>query len=111
MNHMLHIAAIVQLRNNTDGRAYYRRKLDAQPLFSGDEVEITFPLASRAYLRMPFGRKPVAPVDELAGSLRWRRIVFGHGGSAVWVLPHLPASRRTGRRKAASWRCPVWRLL
>ena len=29
MNHMLHIAAVVQLRNDTDGRAYYRRKLDA----------------------------------------------------------------------------------
>jgi transposase len=29
MNHMLHIAAVVQLRNDTEGRAYYRRKLDA----------------------------------------------------------------------------------
>jgi transposase len=29
MNHMLHIAAVVQLRNDTDGRAYYRRKLEA----------------------------------------------------------------------------------
>ena len=27
MNHMLHIAAIVQLRNDTDGRTYYRRKI------------------------------------------------------------------------------------
>jgi transposase len=26
MNHMLHVAAIVQLRNDTEGRAYYRRK-------------------------------------------------------------------------------------
>src|SRR5262245_17431629 len=29
MNHVLHIAAIVQLRNDTKGRAYYRRKLAA----------------------------------------------------------------------------------
>ena len=27
MNHMIHVAAIVQLRNDTEGRAYYRRKL------------------------------------------------------------------------------------
>jgi transposase len=26
MNHVLHIAAIVQLRNDTEGRAYFRRK-------------------------------------------------------------------------------------
>jgi len=30
MNHVLHIAAIVQLRHDTEGRAYYRRKLDAK---------------------------------------------------------------------------------
>ena len=29
MNHVLHIAAIVQLRHDTPGRAYYRRKLAA----------------------------------------------------------------------------------
>jgi transposase len=29
MNHVLHIAAIVQLRHDTEGRAYYRRKLAA----------------------------------------------------------------------------------
>ncbi|GAA4735889.1 IS110 family transposase [Nocardioides endophyticus] len=29
MNHMLHIAAIVQIRHDTEGRAYYRRKLAA----------------------------------------------------------------------------------
>ena len=29
MNHVIHIAAIVQLRHDTDGRAYYRRKLAA----------------------------------------------------------------------------------
>jgi transposase len=29
MNHMLHIAAVTQIRNDTDGRAYYRRKLEA----------------------------------------------------------------------------------
>jgi hypothetical protein len=27
MNHMIHIAAISQIRLDTDGRAYYRRKL------------------------------------------------------------------------------------
>ena len=27
MNHVLHVAAIVQIRHDTDGRAYYRRKL------------------------------------------------------------------------------------
>jgi hypothetical protein len=27
MNHVLHIAAIVQIRHDTKGRAYYRRKL------------------------------------------------------------------------------------
>jgi transposase len=30
MNHVLHIAAIVQIRHDTEGRAYYRRKL-AEP--------------------------------------------------------------------------------
>ncbi len=29
MNHMLHVAAIVQIRHDTEGRAYYRRKLAA----------------------------------------------------------------------------------
>ncbi|BBH17716.1 hypothetical protein Back2_20030 [Nocardioides baekrokdamisoli] len=29
MNHVIHIAAIVQIRNDTEGRAYYRRKLAA----------------------------------------------------------------------------------
>jgi transposase len=29
MNHMLHVAAIAQIRNDTEGRAYYRRKLAA----------------------------------------------------------------------------------
>ena len=28
MNHVIHIAAIVQIRHDTEGRAYYRRKLD-----------------------------------------------------------------------------------
>jgi transposase len=30
MNHVLHVAAIVQLRNDTEGRAYYRRKRAAK---------------------------------------------------------------------------------
>jgi hypothetical protein len=29
MNHVIHVAAIVQLRHDTEGRAYYRRKLAA----------------------------------------------------------------------------------
>ncbi len=29
MNHLLHVAAIVQVRHDTEGRAYYRRKLAA----------------------------------------------------------------------------------
>ncbi len=29
MNHMIHIAAVTQLRLDTEGRAYYRRKIDA----------------------------------------------------------------------------------
>ena len=29
MNHVLHVAAIVQIRRDTEGRAYYRRKLAA----------------------------------------------------------------------------------
>ena len=29
MNHVIHIAAIVQIRHDTEGRAYYRRKLAA----------------------------------------------------------------------------------
>jgi hypothetical protein len=29
MNHMIHIAATTQLRHDTEGRAYYRRKLAA----------------------------------------------------------------------------------
>src|SRR5215204_6526081 len=29
MNHMIHIAAVTQIRNDTPGRAYYRRKLAA----------------------------------------------------------------------------------
>jgi hypothetical protein len=29
MNHVIHIAAIVQLRHDAEGRAYYRRKLAA----------------------------------------------------------------------------------
>ena len=29
MNHVIHMAAASQLRHDTDGRAYYRRKLAA----------------------------------------------------------------------------------
>ncbi len=29
MNHVLHVAAVVQIRHDTEGRAYYRRKLAA----------------------------------------------------------------------------------
>ena len=29
MNHMLHIAAVTQIRNDTNGQAYYRRKIAA----------------------------------------------------------------------------------
>ncbi|MCW2809080.1 MAG: family transposase, partial [Marmoricola sp.] len=29
MNHVVHVAAIVQIRHDTEGRAYYRRKLEA----------------------------------------------------------------------------------
>ncbi len=29
MNHVLHVAAVVQIRHDTEGRAYYRRKIDA----------------------------------------------------------------------------------
>lgn len=29
MNHMLHIAAVTQIRLDTEGRAYYRRKIAA----------------------------------------------------------------------------------
>ena len=29
MNHVLHVAAVVQIRHDTEGRSYYRRKLAA----------------------------------------------------------------------------------
>jgi hypothetical protein len=38
MNHVLYIAAFVQLRHDTPGRAYYRRKVRHEAL--GDRVEV-----------------------------------------------------------------------
>ncbi|MGO4660978.1 transposase [Terrabacter sp. 2TAF16] len=38
MNHMIHIAAVSQIRLNTDGRVYYRRKRRGQEAARGAQV-------------------------------------------------------------------------
>ena len=59
MNHVIHIAAIVQLRHDTEGRAYYRRKLaagktpmEALSLQSGNRVVLAVlpPMPQEAFL-------------------------------------------------------------
>ena len=53
MNHVLHVAAIVQLRHDTPGRAYYRRKLAAGKTPTGSDP---LPEATAVRRRLPPAR-------------------------------------------------------
>jgi hypothetical protein len=57
MNHVIHIAAIVQLRHDTEGRAYYRRKLAAGKTPDGSPA-LPQTTTLRRHLPTPRRRRP-----------------------------------------------------
>ena len=90
MNHVLHVAAIVQLRHDTEGRAYYRRKLAA----GKTPVEALRCLKRRfsdvIYRRLLADARATDPSDAQAGP-------GGHRGatpqsSAADLPPHIDTS-------------------
>ena len=89
MNHVLHIAAIVQLRHDTEGRAYYRRKLAAgkTPM---EALRCLKRRLSDVIYRQPGRRRPTRRAADEAGP-------GGHCGaslqsSAVDLPPHIDTS-------------------
>ena len=78
MNHVLHIAGIVQIRHHTEGRAYYRPKLDAGKT-SVEALRCQTPILRR-HLPTPRHRRPTpspahrgAPGRALRGDSRIQR--------------------------------------
>ena len=73
MNHVIHIAAIVQIRHDTEGRAYYRRKLAAGELNHQDDSLERAKLAAPSDLRLPaFGVfERTFPIDQLPCLEMW----------------------------------------
>jgi hypothetical protein len=94
MNHMLHIAAVTQIRLDTEGRAYYRRKRAA-----GKK-----PLEAMRCLKRRLSdvvyRQLVADAEQAAMTASSREIGTGPGGhcgatqesSAVDLPPHIDTS-------------------
>ena len=87
MNHMIHIAAISQIRLDTEGRAYYRRKLAA-----GKN-----PHRSHALPQAQDLRRHLPPARRRRPSDSWRAGPGGHCGatqesSAVDLPPHIDTS-------------------
>jgi transposase len=88
MNHVVHIAAIVQLRHDTEGRAYYRRKLAA-----GKTPSAALPQATHLRRHLP-------PLVTDARATEDRTAETGPGGprgatqeaSTVDVPPHIDTS-------------------
>ena len=67
MNHVLYIAGIVQLRNDTDGRAYYRRKL-AQSKTSMEALRcLRRRLSDVVYRKLVADAQPRATQPDQAG--------------------------------------------
>ena len=76
INRVLHIMAIVQLRNDTEGRAYYRRKLAAGKTTDGSHARTQTATVRR---RLPAdGRRPETAATSHRGRARedkWGRLL------------------------------------
>ena len=91
MNHMLHIAAITQLRLDTHGRAYYRRKL------AEGKTRMEAMRCLRRRLSDAVYRQLVADAQPRASGSRTRRAREGTRGasqesSAADLTPHIGTS-------------------
>ncbi len=90
MNHVIHIAAIVQLRHDTEGRAYYRRKLAAGKTPMEALRCLKRRLSDVIYRRLVADAQPVDTTADGTGP-------GGHCGaslqsSAVDLPPHIDTS-------------------
>ena len=90
MNHVIHVAAIVQLRHDTEGRAYYRRKLAAGKTPMEALRCLKRRLSDVIYRRLLADARATDPSDAEAGP-------GGHRGatqesSAVDLPPHIDTS-------------------
>ena len=85
MNHMIHIAATTQIRLDTHGRAYYRRKIAA-----GKSRRRSDALPQTADLRRPV---PPAPHRRRRAQRAWTRVREGTAGRHT--NPARPAYTRT----------------
>ncbi len=83
MNHMIHIAAATQIRLDTPGRAYYRRKIAA-----GKSPPRSDALPQTTHLR-----RPVPPAPHRRRREAWTRVREGTAGRHTY--PARPASTRT----------------
>jgi hypothetical protein len=94
MNHVIHIAAIVQLRHDTEGRAHYRRKLAA----GKTPVEALRCLKRR--LSVVIYRRLIADAQAHAQTIEMTTAEAGAGGhrgatlqsSAADLPPHIDTS-------------------
>ena len=89
MNHMIHIAAISQIRLDTDGRAYYRRKraegkkpLEAHAMPQAQDLRRHLPTAPR--------RRPTR--SRATGAGPGGHCGATHESSAVDLPPHIDTS-------------------
>ena len=89
MNHVLHIAAIVQIRHDTEGRAYYRRKL-AEGKTPMEALRcLKRRLSDVVYRQLVADSKaPATPVDADPGGHRGATL----RSSAVDSHPHIDTS-------------------
>ena len=76
MNHMIHIAATTQLRHDTEGRAYYRRKLAAGKTKAEAMRCLKRRISDALYRQLVNDAKAAAAADMDAGP-------GGHGGAAL----------------------------
>jgi transposase len=80
MNHVLHVAAIVQIRHDTEGRAYYRRKLadgktpmEALRCLKRRLSDVTYRQLLKDARRRGFARRRSGPGRALRGDSRIQR--------------------------------------
>jgi transposase len=91
MNHMIHIAATTQIRHDTDGRAYYRRKIAA-----GKSPRRSDALPQAPHLRRPLPtarrRRPKALPDSVQTRAREGTAGRHTESSAAGSHPHTGTS-------------------
>ena len=90
MNHMIHIAAVTQLRLDTDGRAYYRRKRaeDKKPM---EAMRCLKRRISDVIYRQLIANAQLA-ADRGPGTGPGGNCGASHQSSAVDLAPHIDTS-------------------